>query len=234
MEELAKSLRDGDLASRVAVQDYVKAIWTVGQDNDTDAVGTGAIADQLGVSSPSVSGMIRRLESDGLVQHEPYRGVQLTERGRSLALEMVRHHRLLESFLARALGMTWDRIHAEAEILEHHISEELEELIDAHLGRPEFDPHGHPIPRRDGSIPDQRLTSLAELAEQQPATISQVRDDSPEVLRYLDEHGLAVGAQIVVTARAPIADTISVTIESGETVVLGMGLAARVDVEEIA
>lgn len=225
----SESIRDGDRESRVAVQDYVKAIWTIGNASEDGDAATGAIAVQLGVSSASVSGMVRRLEQDGLVVREPYRGVRLTERGRSLALEMVRHHRLLESFLSRALGMSWDRIHAEAEVLEHHISEELEELIDAHLGRPEFDPHGHPIPRRDGSVPDQRVRPLATLAPGTAAEVAQVRDESPDVLRYLDERSLAVGSRLEVIERDDIADTITVSIETGTPVVLGMGLARRID-----
>jgi DtxR family Mn-dependent transcriptional regulator len=223
------SIRDGDRESRVAVQDYVKAIWTLGKESRHGDAATGAIATQLGVSSASVSGMIRRLEQDGLVVREPYRGVRLTERGTSLALEMVRHHRLLESFLSRALGMSWDRIHAEAEVLEHHISEELEELIDRHLGHPEFDPHGHPIPRRDGSVPDQHTRPLATLAPGAAAQLAQVRDDSPDVLRYLDERALAVGSRVEILERDDIADTITVSIESGPPVVLGMGLARRID-----
>jgi DtxR family Mn-dependent transcriptional regulator len=224
-----ESIRDGDRESRVAVQDYVKAIWALENDSPEGDAATGAIAVQLGVSSASVSGMVRRLEQDGLVVREPYRGVRLTDRGRSLALEMVRHHRLLESFLSRALGMSWDRIHAEAEVLEHHISEELEELIDEHLGRPEFDPHGHPIPRRDGTVPDQPVTSLATLKPGTHAVVAQVRDDSPDVLRYLDERSLAVGAQIELVERDGIADTITLSIEGRAPVVLGMGLARRID-----
>lgn len=223
------SLRDGERESRVAVQDYVKAIWTI-QNGTSGEAATGAIAEQLGVSPASVSGMVRRLEEDGLVVREPYRGVSLTEHGRKLALEVVRHHRLLETFFARALGMPWDRIHAEAEVLEHHISEDLEELIDAHLGYPEFDPHGHPIPRRDGTVPDQRVLSLPDLEVGQEATIAQVRDDSSEVLRYLDEHGLGLGSAITVIALEPIAGTLTVRIETGDPVVLGMALASRIDI----
>lgn len=231
MASTIPTVRDGERESRVAVQDYVKAIWTVASDSDDGEVATGAIASQLGVSPASVSGMVRRLETDGLVVREPYRGVRLTDHGRSLALEMVRHHRLLESFLARALGMSWDRIHAEAEVLEHHISEELEELIDAHLGRPEFDPHGHPIPRRDGTVPDQRLRALPDLTVGESATVAQVRDDSPEVLRYLDEHGLAIGAPITMLASDTIAGTITVSIATGEPIVLGTALAERIDLD---
>lgn len=221
-----------DRAARVAVQDYVKAIWTVGEDSaDAPAAATGAIAEQLGVSPASVSAMIRRLEEDGLVIREPYRGVHLTDRGRTLALEVVRHHRLIETFLARALGMGWDRIHAEAEVLEHHISEELEDLIDAHLGYPEFDPHGHPIPRRDGTVPSRKLAALTDVQIGTHVQIEQVRDEDPAVLRYLADHGLGIGAGLVLSAREPIADTVTVQPKTGtDPVVLGMGLAARIDI----
>jgi len=215
--------------SSVAVQDYVKAIWSVGAGGDA---ATGAIAQHLGVTPASVSGMVRRLEGDGLVEREPYRGVRLTDAGRQLALEMVRHHRLLETFLARALGMSWDRIHAEAEVLEHHISEELEDLIDQHLGHPEFDPHGHPIPRRDGTVPDQLLLSLADAPAGTTALIAQVRDDSAELLRYLADHRLEVGAHITVVGREPVADTVTVRSGDEPEVVLGMGLALRIDLTE--
>ena len=138
----------------VAVEDYVKCIWTL-EEAGEDATGT-AIAARMGVSAASVTGMGRRLVQLGLVDQEPYRPWRLTANGRLLALEVVRHHRLLELFLSRSLGMGWDRIHAEAEVLEHHISEELEELIAQSLGNPEFDPHGHPIPKRDGTMPERR------------------------------------------------------------------------------
>lgn len=233
MDHVQTSIREGARESRVAVQDYVKAIWSVEEATDGGDVATGMIAEQLGVSPASVSGMVRRLEADGLVKREPYRGVRLTDHGRSVALEVVRHHRLLESFLSRALGMPWDRIHAEAEVLEHHISEELEELIDAHLGYPEFDPHGHPIPRRDGSVPTRTLTSLAQLELGATAIVEQVRDESPDVLRYLGEHDLGVGAWLVVDARQPVADTVTVRTADGEHVVLGMGLAGRIDVRAV-
>ncbi|MBC7643739.1 MAG: metal-dependent transcriptional regulator, partial [Thermoleophilia bacterium] len=149
-----------------------------------------------------------------------------------LALEVVRHHRLLESFLARALGMSWDRIHAEAEVLEHHISEELEDLIDAHLGFPEFDPHGHPIPRRDGTVPDRAVTPLTIATIGSTLTVEQVRDDSPDVLRYLATHQLDIGAHITLLTLEPIAGIVTVQAGSGDIVVLGMDLASRIDIRE--
>jgi DtxR family Mn-dependent transcriptional regulator len=224
------SIREGERESRVAVQDYVKAIWSVESGSDGADVATGMIAEHLGVSPASVSGMVRRLEQDGLVERQRYRGVRLTDRGRSVALEVVRHHRLLESFLVRALGKPWDRIHAEAEVLEHHISEELEELIDAYLGHPEFDPHGHPIPRRDGTVPDRELSVLAGCELGTVGVVEQIRNESPEVLRFLHEHQLGVGAQLTLVGREPAIDTVTVATADGTSVVIGMGLAARIDV----
>jgi DtxR family Mn-dependent transcriptional regulator len=223
-------MSSGERESRVAVQDYVKAIWSLCSDTDA-SVSTGSIASVLGVSSPSVSSMLRRLEADGLIEHEPYRGVQLTDRGVVLALEVVRHHRLLETFLSRTLGMPWHRVHTEAEILEHHISEELEDLIDQHLGYPEFDPHGHPIPRRDGTLPALPVRSLSDLDVSDQGEVAQVRDDSPDVLQYLERLGLVVGAYITITAVDRIAGTITIQAPDAEPCVLGLSLAQRIDLK---
>ena len=133
-----------------AVQDYTKAIYALQEHGGR--VGTSALAERLGVSAPSVSEMIRTLVERGLVTYQPYHGVTLTAEGVRVALEVIRHHRLLELFLAETLGVPWDRVHEEAEVLEHAISEELEERIAATLGNPNRDPHGHSIPTRDGTI----------------------------------------------------------------------------------
>jgi DtxR family Mn-dependent transcriptional regulator len=131
-----------------AVQDYAKAIYAL-QRRGEGAVSTNALAERLGVTAASASGMVKRLDEMGLVTHEPYRGVQLTPAGVRLALEVIRHHRLLELYLSEQLGVPWDRVHAEAEVLEHVLSEELEERIAAKLGHPTHDPHGEPIPQVD-------------------------------------------------------------------------------------
>ena len=133
-----------------AVEDYVKAIYML--EGSGEAASTNALAARLEVTPAAVSGMLRKLAGLGLVEHEPYRGVRLTERGRFVALEVIRHHRLLELFLVENLGMGWDEVHAEAEVLEHVLSEELEELIAAKLGHPTHDPHGDPIPGADGAL----------------------------------------------------------------------------------
>src|ERR671935_2444848 len=144
-----------------AVQDYAKAIYTLGEGRR--AVSTSALSERLGVSPASASAMVKRLGSFGLVERRPYRGVTLTPAGERLALEVVRHHRLLELYLAEALGMPWDRVHAEAEVLEHAISDELSERIADALGNPTHDPHGDPIPTADGVIEERPTKALADL-----------------------------------------------------------------------
>ena len=184
-----------------AVQDYVKAIYTL--DSGEGPVTTTALAERLDVRPASVSGMLPKLMELGLVEHEPYHGVRLTQRGTRVALEVVRHHRLLELFLVESLGMTWDEVHAEAEVLEHVLSEELEELIAAKLGDPTFDPHGDPIPSRELKVPKDRSRSLHSLEPGERATFVRVSDSDPEMLRFLSERGIAPGAEIEVVERQP-------------------------------
>src|SRR3954447_24606423 len=143
-----------------AVQDYAKAIYALERRCDGGAVSTNALAERMGVSAASASSMVKKLGGLGLVEHVPYRGVVLTGRGMNVALEVLRHHRLLERFLAEELGVPWDRVHDEAEVLEHVLSEELEELIAVKLGHPTIDPHGDPIPTVDGRIEELPTTAL--------------------------------------------------------------------------
>src|SRR5437016_8637163 len=142
-----------------AVEDYAKAIYALAAESD-GPVSTNAVAERLGVTPASASAMVKRLDELGLARHVPYRGVELTARGSQLALEVLRHHRLLELYLAETLGVPWDRVHDEAEVLEHVISEELEDLIAAKLGNPTRDPHGDPIPTRDGRIEEEPTQSM--------------------------------------------------------------------------
>ena len=192
-----------------AVQDYAKAIWSLAQ-RRAEPVSTSAIADRLGVSPASASAMVKRLESLGLVSREPYRGVELTPAGERVALEVVRHHRLLELYLAEALGMSWDRVHAEAEVLEHAISPELSELIAEKLGNPTHDPHGDPIPTADGEIDEMPSRSLADLEEGERGVFTRVSDANPAMLRYLSERGIERGAELKVIGREPFGGPISV------------------------
>jgi DtxR family Mn-dependent transcriptional regulator len=211
-----------------AVEDYVKAIWLI-QEAGERATGQ-EIARRLSVSQASVSSMLQKLGNLGLIRYEKYQPVTLTPAGTNVALEVVRHHRLLELFLAEALGMPWDRIHAEAEVLEHHISEELEDLIAERLGHPEFDPHGHPIPARDGTLPatDQRPVSALEVGER--GELAQVADERPELLRYLDELGLALGADLTLVGREPFDGPLTLELRDGTTRVIGVELARNLRV----
>src|ERR1700689_1409531 len=145
-----------------AVEDYAKAIYAL-ESREDQPVSTNALAERLGITPGSVSAMLKRLDELGLITHLPYRGVRLTDDGRRIALEVLRHHRLLESYLADALGMSWDRVHDEAEVLEHVLSEDLEALIDAKLGHPTHDPHGDPIPTAELELEEpvtERMESL--------------------------------------------------------------------------
>jgi DtxR family Mn-dependent transcriptional regulator len=168
--------------------------------------------------------MLKRLADEGLVEHTPYHGVRLTERGEQVALEVIRHHRLIELFLAEVLGMPWDRVHDEAEVLEHHISEELEELIAAKLGEPARDPHGDPIPDRKLAIAADETITLAELEPGAKGVFERVSDSDPEMLRYLDSRGIHPGAELRVTGREPFEGPISVRTADGEHA-LGLPLA---------
>src|SRR5437868_12715125 len=171
-----------------AVEDYAKAIYAL-ELRDGESVSTNALAERLGVTAASASGMVKRLGELGLVEHRPYRGVSLTDPGRRVALEVIRHHRLLELYLVETLGVPWDRVHAEAEILEHVLSEELEELIAAKLGNPTRDPHGDPIPTPDLRIVEPDTVALDALGTGTRGTFVRVSDSEPEMLRYLAERG---------------------------------------------
>ncbi|MDQ3586777.1 MAG: metal-dependent transcriptional regulator [Actinomycetota bacterium] len=183
-----------------AVQDYAKAIWSLGRRGE-GPVSTSALAERLGVSPASASAMLKRLEALGLVRREPYRGVELSPAGERVALEVLRHHRLLELYLAEALGMPWDRVHDEAEVLEHAISPELSELIAEKLGNPTVDPHGDPIPGPDGAIEEGPTRALRELEPGQRGVFARVSDSDPDMLRWLAERGIGRGAELEVVER---------------------------------
>ena len=212
-----------------AVEDYAKAIYAL-QSPDDEAVSTNALAERLEVTAASASGMVKRLADMGLVTHEPYRGVQLTSEGVAVALEVLRHHRLLELYLAESLGVPWDRVHDEAEVLEHVLSEELEELIAAKLGHPTHDPHGDPIPTRDGRIEEATTEPLQALDTGAHGTFVRVSDSEPEMLRYLAERGISPGDRFEVIDRQPFDGPVFVRF--GEDVhVLGGALTEAMRVE---
>jgi DtxR family Mn-dependent transcriptional regulator len=188
-----------------AVEDYAKAIYALEQrtEDRAGAVSTNALAERLGVSAGSASAMVKRLDALGLVAHVPYRGVRLTPEGTRVALEVLRHHRLLETYLAVHLGVPWDRVHEEAEVLEHVLSEELEERIAAKLGDPTHDPHGDPIPTRDGRIDEGATESMGAVDVGMRGTFVRVSDSDPEMLRYLAERGIAPGHAFEIVERQP-------------------------------
>ena len=205
-------------------ENYAKAIYQL-QARGEGAVGTGAVAERLGVTPASASAMLKRLADEGLVElRARTAGARLTGEGEQVALEMIRHHRLIELFLAEVLGMPWDRVHEEAEVLEHHISEELEELIAAKLGEPARDPHGDPIPGRELAVAADETVSLAELETGADAVFERVSDSDPEMLRYLDSRGIRPGAELRVTGREPFEGPISVRTEDDQHA-LGLPLA---------
>src|SRR5437588_940112 len=175
-----------------AIEDYAKAIYAL-ERRGGEPVTTNALADRLGVTPASASGMVKRLDELGLVEHQRYKGVSLTGNGRRVALEVMRHHRLLELYLVKSLGVPWDRVHEEAEVLEHVLSEELEELIAAKLGDPTVDPHGDPIPTRELTIEEGSTESLQSLEPGAMGTFTRVSDSDPEMLRFLAERGIAPG-----------------------------------------
>ena len=211
-----------------AVEDYAKAIYAL-QLRCGGAVSTNALAERLGVTAASASGMVRKLDDHGLVTHVPYRGVKLTDEGTRLALEVLRHHRLLELYLSESLGVPWDRVHEEAEVLEHVLSEDLEALIAAKLGNPTHDPHGDPIPSADLQMPNEPTRSLAELEPGARGTFVRVSDSDPEMLRYLAERNIAPGAEVRVEDKQPFGGPLFVAINN-QTHVLGGQLAGAMRV----
>jgi DtxR family Mn-dependent transcriptional regulator len=211
-----------------AVEDYVKSIYKLQQEHGR--VPTSAVAQRMNVSDASATNMIKRLAELGLARHHPYRGVELSEAGMKVALEVIRHHRLIELYLKEALGYTWDQVDAEAEHLEHHISEEFEDRIDAALGFPTVDPHGDPIPAKDGTVDHARFPRLTDLAPGVPAIVRRVSDRDAEVLRYLAQLGLYPGVRVVVRERAPFDGPLFVRVGDTEHVI-GHNLAATIGVE---
>jgi DtxR family Mn-dependent transcriptional regulator len=212
-----------------AIEDYAKAIYSL-QLPAGGAVSTNALAERLGVTPGSASAMVKRLGELGLVDHMPYRGVTLTEAGRRVALEVLRHHRLLELYLVESLGVPWDRVHDEAEVLEHVLSEELEELIAAKLGHPTRDPHGDPIPTRELTLEEGETVALQSLQPGARGVFSRVSDSDPEMLRFLAGRGISPGDGFEVVDKQPFDGPLFVRF--GQDVhVLGGALARAMRVE---
>ncbi len=203
-----------------AIEGYAKAIYALARRGD-GTVSTSALAERLGVSAASVSAMLKKLAERELAQHEPYHGVQLTAEGERVALAVMRHHRLLELYLAEHLAVPWDRVHEEAEALEHVISEDLEARIAAKLGNPTHDPHGDPIPDANLVIDETRTRSLADMEVGERGRFVRVSDTDPEMLRYLDGLGIALGDELEVVDRQPFDGPLTVRFGSEEHILGG-------------
>ena len=211
-----------------AQQDYLKALYLLR--GDQRPVPTRDLAQRLGISSPSVSEMVTRLTAQGLVEHDRYRGQQLTRQGRKVALELVRHHRLLEMFLVQVLGYTWDEVHEEAERLEHVISERMEQRIFELLGRPQLDPHGHAIPTLGGKVRPLSDRPLSECRRGEKVVVQGVSDEDPSRLRELDRRGLLPGTPIEIVEESKFEGPIGVRIK-GRRLTVPLGLARGIFVE---
>jgi DtxR family transcriptional regulator, Mn-dependent transcriptional regulator len=215
-----------------AVEDYSKAIFAL-ESRGEEPVSTNALAERLSITPGSVSAMLRRLDELGLITHIPYRGVRLTADGRRIALEVIRHHRLLESYLSEALGMPWDRVHAEAEVLEHVLSEDLEALIAAKLGHPTVDPHGDPIPTAELELDEPHTERLEGLEPGETGLLVRVSDSDPQMLRYLAEHGITLGTRVEVADRQPFGGPVFVRFGDREHPIGGrLANAMRVEVDQ--
>ena len=209
-------------------EDYLKALYHLR--GDQRPVPTRELAQRLGISSPSVSEMVARLSAQGMVEHDPYRGQQLTREGRKVALELVRHHRLLEMFLVEVLGYSWDEVHDEAERLEHVISERMEARIFELLGRPELDPHGHAIPSLAGKVKSVSERSLSDCKVGEKVRVQGVSDEDPALLRELERRGLVPGTRVEVLTGSEYESPLDCRIKS-KRVSIPLGLARALYVE---
>ena len=209
-----------------SVQDYIKELYKL---QGAGRASTTAVAERMGVAPASATAMLKKLAVLGLAEHEPYRGARLTPRGELVALEMIRHHRLLEQYLSKRLGLPIDAVHAEADRLEHALSEELEALIDEALDFPTHDPHGDPIPSAALELDHGQLRRLDELKAGERATVRRVPDSDPELLRYLDVLGLVPGESVEVTASGPFGGPVTVEAR-GARHAIARELAARIGV----
>jgi DtxR family transcriptional regulator, Mn-dependent transcriptional regulator len=198
-----------------SVEDYLKAIYELECRGQGATATTSDIAHRLNIAPASVTGMVRRLSEQHLLEYERYRGVRLTKAGQQVALRTIRHHRVIETFLTRVLGYRWDEVHGEAERLEHAASDTLIDRMAAALKEPRFDPHGAPIPTREGTLHEPRYASISELAPGERARVVRVSGEDPARLRYLAELGLVPGALVLVGDRAPFDGPITVRVGSG-------------------
>ena len=215
-----------------AVEDYLKSIYKLQHGGaEKERVTTSVIADRMQVAAASATSMIKKLAEMHLLVYTPYQGVELTDAGERIALETIRHHRLIELYLAQALGYPWDQIDAEADRLEHAISEEFEDRIDKALGYPTIGAHGEPIPTKQGQIEDREYARLSELETGQPAIIRRVSDRNPEMLRYMEEMGLQLGTRVEVREKAPFSGPLQLKINTDKVKSLGLEVANNIFVD---
>lgn len=213
-----------------AVEDYLKTIYEI--QSIREKVTTTILAERMNVAPASVTGMVKKLAEMNLVEYKPYQGVTLTQKGQKIALEVLRHHRLIERYLSEALGVPWDLVHDEAEKWEHVLSEDLEKRIDAVLGYPTTDPHGSPIPNRQGIIEERDCILLTELKPGDYAVVTEVSDHNAEMLRYLGKLNLYPETEIYLETVAPFDGPLTLTVE-GDSVVLGREVARNISVTKI-
>ena len=217
--------------SSISTEDYLKGIYRLAGETDEFAT-TNAIAESLGISAPSVTGMLKKLAQSRLVQHSPYHGVRLTAAGRSRAVKILRRHRLVELFLHKCLRMNWDEIHQEAEVLEHALSERLESRIDEWLGHPRFDPHGAPIPDAAGNITPRNVLKLSEIEARRDAIVAQVMGQDAELLSYFEERRIFPNRRITVLEKEKFGGSLKVRV-SGKIQFIGLKAAQQILVEQL-
>ena len=208
-----------------ALEDYLKVIYVL--EADGEKATTTAIAQALDVSNASVTNMFKKLAGMKLIVHESYKGAVLSPAGKKVALEILRHHRLLELYLKEVMGYSWDEVHDEAEKLEHHISEQFEDRIAELLDHPTYDPHGDPIPTKDGIMPEKATLALNEAEIKTLYMVGRVRDQNPELLRYLEQQGVLPGVELTIIEKAPFDGPISLEIDS-EIISLGFSIAQNI------
>lgn len=215
----------------ISIQDYLKNIYELTENGETAS--TNALAKKLQISAPSVTGMIQKLASarPALVEYQKHQGVTLTKEGRKAALEVIRHHRLLEAWLVQTLGYSWDEVHEEAERLEHVISEDFEQRIATAMGHPLRDPHGELIPTADLRMPSDNSMPLSALRPEQTATVKRVKASDKDLLRYLEGLGLVPGAQLEVKDHSPFDHNLTIRV-GRKSFVLGLSITSKVFVEE--
>ena len=216
----------------LTIENYVKTIYQICLDCDGRPAATGHLATALSVSPGTVTSMLKTLDDSGLAEYCPYEGVRLTSAGKTLALRVLRRHRLIELFLVQTLGLSWDEVHDEAENMEHAISDFLVDRVDQFLGFPSSDPHGDPIPRADGTVDSVTRKNLVEWQVGEPFQIVRVLDQSPEFLRYLSEIGLRLGATGHLASTRPEANILTVVVGEGETT-LSCETAAKLLVADV-